>query len=150
MRLSDRFAIQALPEVDDVTPVTGRVIVDGVASECVLTGAVLEAAVEWADRFVLILSDGIYWEEGLNIHLLDADLNLMDSLSMGWPYTPGVFSELSLHEPDQLEFCFPSSARWQVHLLSSRQWTVPMPTWLPGVARTGSWWRWIDLVQVAR
>lgn len=150
MRLTDRFTAQALPEANDVTPVTARLIVDGQASECVLTGAVLEAAVEWEGRFVLFLSDGIDWEEGLNIHLLDTDLSIMDSVSMGWAYTPGVFSGLSLQEPDQLEFSFPSTARWRVHLLTTRQWTVPMPTWLPGVARSGSWWRWIDLVQLCR
>ena len=150
MRLSDRFAIQALPEADEVTPVTGRVIVDGVPSDCVLTGAVLEAAVEWGDRFVLILSDGIDWEEGLNIHLLGPDLQLLDSVSMGWPYTPGIFTKLSLHAPDTIEFSFPGETRWRVRVLSGRRWQVPRPAWFSGVSRPIGWWRWVELTELSR
>jgi hypothetical protein len=113
MKLSERFSVEPQRDathatsVNDTTPARVRVLLDGQASRCVVGGEELEAAIECADKFLLVLNDGVFWEEGLNIHLLGPDLQLLDSVSMGWPYTPGIFTKLSLHAPDTIEFSFP-------------------------------------------
>ncbi|QEI06468.1 hypothetical protein FXN63_11970 [Pigmentiphaga aceris] len=146
MKLSQRFSVEPLPYLNDTTPTRARVLMDGQPSACIVDGELLEAAIEWEDKFVLILSDGVIWEEGLNIHLLGPDLQPVDSLSMGWPYTPGLFGDLHLYAPDRFEFSFPGPTRWRVRLLSKRRLAMPSLDWFNGISRPLSLWRRLELV----
>ena len=156
MKLSDRFSVEPQRDVNgatsanETTPATVRVLLDGQASRCIVGGEELEAAIACDDKFLLVLNDGVFWEEGLNIHLLGPDLQLLDSVSMGWPYTPGILTKLSLQAPDAIEFSFPGETRWRVRVLPERKWRMPRPTWFSGVSRPLSWWHWLELTELSR
>jgi hypothetical protein len=127
--------------------VTAQLFVDGRAAGCDLTGAVLEAAAAWDDKFVLFVSDGIPWEEGLNIHLLDAGFNVLDTITLGWAYTPGIFTGLERLPSNEFAFAFPSATRWRLGLLPRRRWQPAWPRLSPGVSRPARWWRWLELTR---
>ena len=150
MTPSARVDVVPMAGLDDSTPAMSRVRVDGRADGPVVRGAVLEAAVELDDRLVLFLSDGVPWEEGLNVHLLDAAFVCVDSVALGWPYTPGMFSDLRLQAPDTIEFCFPGNTRWRVTVRRSRRLAWPMSRGWPGVSRPVTWWRWLELTRLTR
>ena len=149
MKLSERFSVEPQPYVNDTTPATVRVVLDGQPSGCIVGGEELEAAIEWEDKFLLVLNDGVFWEEGLNIHLLGADLQVLDSISMAWAYTPGIFTRLSLQAPDTIEFSFPGETRWRLRMLPERRWQLPRLAWFSGVSRPLSWWRWLELTELS-
>jgi len=91
---------------------------EGRASGTRVSGAILEAAVQWQDRcYLLFLTDDVPQEDMLSIHLLDDRLKLLDSAVIGSPYSTGSFTSLELREPNTVRFRFIGETTWSVELL---------------------------------
>jgi hypothetical protein len=148
MTPTPRFSATPLPQVNDTTPAMARICLDGRPTALTLRGEVLAAAFARVDGFLLFLGDDVPWEEGLNVHLLDAALVCRDSVFMGWPYTPGMFSGLQVRSPDVVEFCFPGETQWRLTVLPAPRLALPLPDWMPGVARPATWRRWLELTRL--
>ncbi len=112
-----------------------QIHVNAQASATFVEGCVLEACVAWDENFVLFATDGFDYEDFLNIHLLDAQLNILDSASIGMPYASGSLGHLTLQAPDALHFCFPSQVAWRLSLFHSPHWRVPLLSEPAGVWR---------------
>lgn len=90
-----------------------------------VAGVVLEAAFECAGRTLLFLTDDIPFEESLRIHLLDADLHLLDSATLGSMYSTGRFELLGLQQPRTVKFRFFGDTDWAVELLDAPASRMP-------------------------
>ena len=112
-----------------------EVLIAGAASGHTVSGAVLEAAVRWGDRFVLFMTDDTPFEEQLGIHLLDSAGKTLDSATLGGPYTTGSFAALRLIEPNTIGFRFIGDTDWAVELLAQPTWRLPLIGDPPGVRR---------------
>ena len=108
----------------DEIPVS-ELILRGNASAVTISGAVLEAAVEWEGCFVVFMTDDVPYEEGLSIHLLAPDLALLDSAEIAAMYSTGVFRDLELIEPKHLRFRFFADERWELELLAEPEFRWP-------------------------
>lgn len=100
-----------------------------------VSGALLQAAVKWHDKYLLLTTDACPFEEGLGIRLFNSRFDLLDCADIGLPYNTGTFSSLELHEPNRVSFRFLGDDVWQVHLLSRPGFRVPI------LSEPGAVWR---------
>lgn len=98
-------------------------------------GAVLEAAAQWQAFTLLFTTDDTPFEELLHIHLLDAELSLLDSATVGGIYSTGSFSLLESDQPDTLRFRFIGGTDWSVQVLPEPGFRVPLLSEPTGVSR---------------
>jgi len=109
---------------------------NGQATGQQVRGAVLEAAAQWQSFTLLLTTDDIPFEELLHIHLLDAQLQLLDSATVGGMYSTGSFSLLESAEPDTLRFRFIGDTDWSVQVLPEPGFRVPLLSEPTGVSRS--------------
>lgn len=133
LRLATDIALR-LVEGEDIR---SEVILRGRPSGTVVSGSVLEAALHTGRGSLLFLTHDVPYEEMLSIHLLDDEGRLLDSATLGGPYTTGHFRELQLEAPDTASFRFFDEVLWRVRVLPKPCFKLP---WWPdarGVWRGG-------------
>lgn len=123
----NEYAEMAIPE--------SRILIKGEATDKVVTGAILEAAIRWGDYYLLFMTDDIPYEEMLSIHLLDRTLNLLDSVTIGTMYSTGSLSSLELVEPNVVGFRFIGNTDWRIELLAKPVFGLPFLSDPKGVSR---------------
>lgn len=135
---AERLSLQPLPAGAD-TPPSVRVQLDGRAAGQPLPGALLEAAFECEGlgdaQLLLFLSDDVPFEDFLHLHLLDAQLALLDSASLGAPYSTGAFALRGEPADHALRFRFIGQADWTLELLDHAETRLPFLGDPPGVHR---------------
>jgi len=102
-----------------------EILVGGRPTGRIVTGEVLEAAVQWKDCCLLFLRDDIAFEDSLRIYLLDSRWELLDSASLGGMYTTGAFTELELVAPNTMRFQFIGGITWELELLDRAVASLP-------------------------
>ena len=114
---------------------TSEVLIDGVPRGTLVSGAVLEAALAFGDRYLLFMTNDIPFEETLSIHLLDWRLYLLDSAFLGAPYSTGSFSNLDIAGPSTVRFRFIGDTTWSVEVLPRPVFRMPFVPEARGVRR---------------
>jgi hypothetical protein len=99
--------------------------VNGKPTGLIVTGAILEAALEWQGFRIAFLTDDIPFEEMLRIYMFDANETLVDAAVLGAMYSTGRFSELRLQPPNALTFHFFGGMVWHMVLLTEREFCLP-------------------------
>ncbi len=120
---------------------SSELLVDGKPTGLIVTGAVLEAALEWQGCRVAFLTDDIPFEEMLRIYMFDANMTLVDAAVLGAMYSTGVFAKLSLQPPDALTFRFFGDTLWRMVLLAEREFALPFLSDPSGVNRKFKFFR---------
>jgi hypothetical protein len=118
-----------------------EVLCDGRGTGKFIPGAILEAAVQWRDRYLLFATDDIPYEEMLRVLLLDRHFAQLDSARIGAPYSTGTFAALTLTQPDRVSFRFIGATIWTVQLLPRPRLRWPLLSEPPGVRRACGWTR---------
>ena len=122
------------PPSSDTIP-KSEVIAAGVPTGKIVDGAVFEAALRWNDHVLLFLTDDVPFEEGLDIYLLDANLDVVDSAKMCVMYSTGIFSDLDLTQPDAVGFRFFGGIVWTLTLFPEKKFSLPIISGTWGVSR---------------
>lgn len=119
---------------DDAPPLC-EIVRNGQATGRNVEGALLESAARWQSFYLLFTTDDTPFEELLHIHLLDADLSLLDSATLGGIYSTGSFSLLESSDPDTLRFRFIGDTDWSVQVLPAPGFRAPLLSEPAGVSR---------------
>ena len=127
LRLRSAYSDRALPR--------SEVIVAGTPTGKVLTGAILEAAIEWNGFSLAFLTDDIPQEDTLRIYLFDSRLALRDSATLGAMYSTGSFTGLELLPPNTVQFRFIGNKTWILQLLPQDSFALPFFSDPEGVRR---------------
>jgi hypothetical protein len=135
MRIAAELTTRRIHGTGEGEVPSSEVLVDGTPTGKRVSGAVLEAAVQWEDRYLLFMTDDAPFEEVLGIHLLDDQHSVLDSAFIGGPYSTGSFSSLELREPNTIRFRFIGDTTWDVELLSRPRLRIPFISEPPGVWR---------------
>ncbi|EPX55865.1 hypothetical protein D187_008120 [Cystobacter fuscus DSM 2262] len=121
MREVRRFSLAGL----DSERGTSRLVRDGKALGFTVEGLLLEEQLELEDGSCLVwLTQDCPFEELLSVYLVGREGQLLDSVSAGMPYAPGILSIRTVG-PDWVEFGFfgDASYRLQVEPLARfRRW----------------------------
>ncbi|MES2115095.1 MAG: hypothetical protein V4578_08095 [Pseudomonadota bacterium] len=137
MRLlsTSEFAARLASPYSDAALASSELLLDGKPTGLIVTGAVLEAALEWKGCRIAFLTDDIPFEEMLRIYMFDANMTLVDAAVLGAMYSTGVFDELSLQPPDALTFRFFGDTVWRMVLIAEQEFALPLLSDPSGVSR---------------
>jgi len=137
MQFADEIKIRPVGDVDPEESLKSEVLRLDRLTGTLVTGVVLETAIRTdAGQYILFLTDDILFEDFLNIHLLDSAGNLLDSASIGSPYSTGTFSLIRTEPPDKIRFGFIGETEWVVEVLSRPTLRIPMISEPKGVWRS--------------
>lgn len=150
IRLATEISATLINEQDETTPPKSEIVVSGIASGNFVSGALLEAAVQCGERYLLFFTDNIPYEEMLSLHLLDNQWRLVDSARIGRAYSTGSFSALKLAEPNVVHFHFIGDLDWSVEILSSPEFRLPFVSDPAGVSRELGFSRHLRIVSRKR
>ena len=137
MRLlsTSEFATRLASPYTDTELASSELLVDGKRTGLIVTGAVLEAALEWQGCRIAFLTDDIPFEDMLRIYMFDANMTLVDAAVLGAMYSTGTFSELNLQPPNALMFRFFGGTIWRMVVLAEREFALPFLSDPSGVSR---------------
>lgn len=116
---------QASGSGPDETP-RSQLTIEGRVAPQVLPGVVLEDAFRCGGRTLVFMTDDVAHEEALHIHLLDAELGLLDSAHLSWPYATGTFVFVGLAAPSTVRFRFFGDTEWTVNVLGAPESRLPL------------------------
>ena len=112
MQIADDIGSRVVVKGDNDTIPKSEILAGGQPTGAVMTGEVFEAAVRMDDCLLVFLTDGVPFEEGLNIALLDGDFRILDRKKLGVMYATGSFEDLTLEPPDTVRFRFLGGGTW--------------------------------------
>lgn len=107
------FNIKCIETDQENAEPKSEIWLEGVATGRVIAGEYLEAAILWNGCYLILTTDNSPFEEMLDIHLLDLNLKVGDSASIGDMYNTGTFSHLQLSDPNTISLSFIGDARWK-------------------------------------
>jgi hypothetical protein len=134
----------ASPYTDAKAP-TCELLVKDQPTGLIVTGAILEAAVEWQGCRIAFFTDDIPFEDMLRIYMFNADMTLVDTARLGAIYSTGTFAELSLQSPNTLTFRFFGGTVWRMVLLAEREFVIPIISDPSGVSRKFKFFRYFRI-----
>lgn len=133
MRVLTNLSLAPAGDRDEV-PVSD-LLADGRPTGVRLNGAVLEAAVECNDHFLVFLTDDVPFEEVLQVVLLNRAFQEVESLCIGSAYSTGSFSDLALEPPDTVRFRFIGGTTWRITVMKEQHLRIPIFSDPTGVHR---------------
>ncbi len=102
-----------------------EVNVAGKASGIIVSGHVLEAAVQVGDdRYLIFTTDDVIYEEYLTVTLIDLHDGVLESLQLGNQYSSGFFEKLSTNHKS-VQFHFTGDAVWTIEVFESPRLRLP-------------------------
>lgn len=143
MRLlsTSEFAARLASPYTDTKLAASELLLEGKPTGRIVTGAVLEAALEWQGWRIAFLTDDIPFEDMLRIYMFDANMTLVDAAVLGGMYSTGTFAELSLQPPNALTFRFFGGTVWRMVLLPKWEVAIPFLSDPSGVSRKFKFFR---------
>ena len=118
---------------------------DGIQTHKNIAGICLELCIRIDQKYLVFMTDDIPSEDMLHIHLLDDDLNIIDSATIGGVYSTGSFWNYNLQEPDQITFYFIGGNKWRVEILERKVFCLPFISSPKGVYRKKSFYQYFKL-----
>ena len=92
------------------------------AKQIKLSGKMIEAQFSIDDCFIVFSSDGVVFEDGLNIYLLNEDLSVKDHVLLANIYTNAILQNLSIVDANTLSFSFfNKDEKWVLEILQQGQ-----------------------------
>lgn len=137
MRLltSSEFTKVLASPYTDTELACSELLLGGKRTGIVVTGAVLEAAIEWQNYRIVFFTDDIPFEDMLRIYMFDSNMRLVDSATLGAMYSTGTFVDLKPQPPNALTFRFFGGTIWRLVLLTKSEFAFPFFSDPSGVHR---------------
>lgn len=135
------YSTRAITAVDSDELPMCELIIAKTNTGKIFQGAVFEAALKWNNYTLIFLTDGVPFEDALNIYLLDENLNVTDYARMYFMYSTGIFSDVDLTEADTVHFHFLGEKRWTLKLFNEGKFYIPILSGTLGVFRPFSFFR---------
>lgn len=137
MRLiaSSEFAARLASSGTDAKPASSELLLHGRPTGLLVTGAVLEGAVEWQGYRIAFFTNDVPFEDMLHIYMFSAGMALIDAAVLGAMYSTGTFAGLRMRQPNVLTFRFFGDTAWRLVLLAKREFALPFVSDPAGVTR---------------
>ncbi|PCI51357.1 MAG: hypothetical protein COB51_01955 [Moraxellaceae bacterium] len=129
------LSIKVIEQNNDSEVERSRVTINGKTTPSALKGAVLETCIQVKGFHLLFMTDDVLYEDMLHLHLINEDLSLIDSVTIGSIYSTGSFKLLGLVEPNTIKFSFIGGVEWSVQAFEKKQRHVPFLSDPKGVSR---------------
>jgi hypothetical protein len=100
-----------------------------------IDGSYLERCIKTGCKYLVFMTDDTPHEDMLHIHLLDENLDIIDSATIGSMYSTGFFRDYNIQEPNTLAFYFIGETQWKVEILDKKAFLFPFISQPKGVSR---------------
>ncbi|QOV63072.1 hypothetical protein [Kosakonia pseudosacchari] len=122
-----------------------QLLLAGFATNIIVPGLVLEAAVQIDSRhYLLFLTDGIIFEERLTMVLIDINHGVKEIVRIGQAWASGYFENLSVKE-EEITFHFLGEAEWRVKISLTARLRFPFFADPPAVHRAPGWKKYLTI-----
>lgn len=115
------FTVRLASPYTSSEPASSELRLNGRPTGQIVSGQVLEAAVEWHGFRVAFLTEDIPFEDMLRIYMFDTNMALVDAAVLGAMYSTGTFAALNLEPPNAITFRFFRGVTWRLILLSEQE-----------------------------
>ncbi|WP_426370325.1 hypothetical protein [Pseudocolwellia sp. HL-MZ7] len=92
------------------------IFLNNVQTDKNINGNYMELCIKTDHKYIVFMTDDIPHENMLHIHLLDQGLNVIDSATIGGPYSTGSFRNYNIQESNMLTFYFIDETEWKLEL----------------------------------
>ena len=133
--LEQVLSVKPIEQNNDREVERSWITINGGTAQSALEGTVLEGCIKVNGFYLVFMTDDILNEEMLHIHLLNEELSVVDSVTIGSIYSTGSFKLLALVEPNTIKFSFIGGVEWKVHVFEKKQRHVPFLSDPKGVSR---------------
>jgi len=131
----NELSTHLLAAATDTQPPQSQLQIKGVQQQVVIQGAILEAAVETKNAYLVFMTDDIPYEDTLRITLISKSFEILDIANLGAAYTTGSFQFLDLNGEHHITFSFFGETPWTLTLLERKQLLIPFFSEPKGVSR---------------
>jgi hypothetical protein len=100
---------------------------NGIYTETIIAGQVMEAQLEIGDDHLLLLSDCYNLDECLIIYLLDKNDRVVDKALLYYFDVSGKLNNLVMQSPSRVSFEFFERVIWRVEVYDKPRWVLPVP-----------------------
>lgn len=130
------LGLKALTGADSAAP-RSEVLLKREGTGKSVAGLVLEAAFKTEQgEYLLLTTDDTPFEEGLNIQLLDAQLDPLDAAVLGAAYKTGSFKLVRIERPAGVRFRFMGETDWTVEVFAKPRFRFPWMREATSVSRS--------------
>jgi hypothetical protein len=100
-------------------------------------GASLEKQWRLAPGYVIFLTEGSPYEEGLHIYLLDDDRRIVDGLELSGPYASAILKDAVVEGDAAVSFSFFGDDRWRLDVNPTARRSFRLPFLSPVKRKSG-------------
>ena len=128
MRLTNEIILHVVQSASEFKQSECDVVHNNKITGVRVAGKILEASVKISDNlYMLFTTDGIVFEESLNIFLIQLGnkSQIIDSATVGAMYSTGIFEELIISSDDSLSFRFIGDNLWKVTVYPTPRFRIP-------------------------
>ncbi|MFE4112553.1 hypothetical protein [Kosakonia sp. YIM B13611] len=145
MQEANNVALIAVCEATPFSQAQSKVEIAGIATNIIVPGLVLEAAVKIdACHSLLFLTDDIIFEEWLTMVLIDINRGVKEIVRIGQAWASGHFEKLSVKE-EEITFRFLGDAEWRVKISLTARLRFPFFADPPAVHRAPGWKKYLTV-----
>lgn len=145
MQEANNVALITVREATPFSQAQSKVEIAGIATNIIVPGLVLEAAVEIdACHSLLFLTDDIIFEEWLTMVLIDINHGVKEIVCIGQAWASGHFEKLSVKE-EEITFRFLGEAEWRVKISLTARLRFPFFADPPAVHRAPGWKKYLTV-----
>jgi hypothetical protein len=127
-KITHHLALEQHCGAYETWPLTSRVLVRGVAGAAAVPGYVLLHQFDIPDGYLLVTDCDCPFEEATSFTLLDHNMELLATRSVGWMYCSFLLDALTWIDERTLIATFYDRDNWQIRILSPgrflRHWRV--------------------------
>ncbi|MCS6884939.1 MAG: hypothetical protein RMM17_00645 [Acidobacteriota bacterium] len=120
MESTNLFSTRRINKPDTTS---SEIIYRGQPTGLILEGLILEQQFACKNGYLLLLTDDCPFEEGLHIHLLNFELQHLDTINMGKAYLPGMLQNVTSSN-ETLNFSFFGDDSWQLRVLQQPRFRI--------------------------
>lgn len=125
MEVADTVSLEIIKDATKNTETQCHVYINDINTRIVIPGKNLEAAVNVDDDlYLLFTTDGIDFEESLNISLISLKTGLLEKISLGGQYLTGTFENLCIRD-DYINFDFFGDTTWKIKAMRNPSLRLP-------------------------
>ncbi len=144
LSITEDFTTKQIRNSSDLPP-QSELLQNGIPTGIIIQGSILENVIQCGECFLVFMTDDVPYEDTLSIYLLDTQLNILDSASIGGMYLTGSLSDIKLTPPNHISFNFIDGCDCFIDILPAPKFHIPSLSPFNIVKRPFSFYRYFFL-----
>ena len=124
LSVTEDFTTKLIRNNSDLPP-QSELLQNEMPTGIIIRGAILESVIQCGEYFLVFMTDDVPYEDTLSIFLLDTQLNILDSATIGGMYLTGSLSNIKLIPPNHINFNYIDGCDCLIDILPAPKFHIP-------------------------